>query len=279
MDPRSWCTYSFAIQYASLSKPVFSRPYTNSLFEPQETKKETERDTEVNDSAALAESTTVPKPSEQKKARKSKSKVVVLAYSFAPFTQLTSTLARTLTKRASLKIQETKIEKLPELITCNACEKTLQRSKFSKGKVKKWNKAENKGKSRPIVCLACTKSNKTKPQTYRKTKKEMNTKKNSATRHLKGSVESTGSAHSDSSSLQRDTEVNDSAASADPANVSKLSGKTQDSKGESKVMFVMQILATVHITDQCSHAHRPNRQLAGTRRTENWRNRLLHAVN
>ena len=61
-------------------------------------------------------------------------------------------------QRASKAPQKEKAE-TEDTVLCRICQRNLRPSKFSKIKLKKFRKAQGKGKPMQIVCTSCTESN------------------------------------------------------------------------------------------------------------------------
>ena len=79
----------------------------------------------------------------------------------------TGTLSRTMTtttKSSPTEQPDSKTSKeekaqTEDTVLCRLCQLNLAPSKFSKNKLKKFRKAQGKGKSMQIVCTSCTESN------------------------------------------------------------------------------------------------------------------------
>ena len=73
-------------------------------------------------------------------------------------TTRTTTKSSSTEQRASKAPKEEK-EQTEDTVLCRICQRNLAPSKFSKNKLKKFRKAQGKGKPMQIVCTSCTESN------------------------------------------------------------------------------------------------------------------------
>ena len=72
----------------------------------------------------------------------------------------TGTLSRTTrTTKNSSALQRASKAQTEDTVLCRICQRNLRPSKFSKIKLKKFRKAQGKGKPMQIVCTSCTESN------------------------------------------------------------------------------------------------------------------------